>query len=192
MSFALFELARNPEIQRKIQLEVDKIFSSAGPDGITYDHFGEMKYLEACISETLRKYPIVPAHFRRAMTDYKVADSNLTIPKGTAIFIPVLGFHRDPEIYEKPMEFKPDRFINSSTGSGKSEGIFYTPFGDGPRNCIGMRMGKLTTKIGLAAILSKYKIELSDKEMAHSELKFHPNSFVLLPMKPFNLKLTRR
>lgn len=62
----------------------------------------------------------------------------------------------------------------------------------GPRNCIGMRLGKLTTKIGLAVILSKFHLELSDKEMTDKELEFHPGQFVLTPRKPFNLKITKR
>lgn len=192
MAFALFEFARRPDLQRKIQKELDKVFQTAGPEGITYDMLGELKYLEACIDETLRKYPIVPIHFRTAMRDYKVADSDLTIPKGATVFIPSLGFHRDPEIYENPMEFKPERFLNSSNGGGISEGIFYTPFGDGPRNCIGMRLGKLTTKIGLAVILSKFNIEHTDKELSTNEVEFHPNQFTLTPKKLFNIKITKR
>lgn len=192
MSFCLFELARKPEVQKKIQQELDRVFKSSGAEETTYEMLGDLKYLEACIDETLRKYPIVPFHLRKAVNDYKVADSDLTIPKGTSIFIPVLGFHRDPEIYEDPMDFKPERFLDSSHGNGISEGIFYTPFGDGPRNCIGMRMGKLTTKIGLAIILLKYNLELSDKEMINKELEFHPNQVVLTPKKLFNIKVNRR
>lgn len=154
LSFCLFELSRNKEIQQKIQEEIDRVFKKADKDGITYEMMSEMKYLEACIDETLRKYPIVPVHFRTATREYKLADSDLVVPKDTAVMIPVLGFHRDPEIYEEPMKFKPERFLDSPNGGGKVEGLFYTPFGDGPRNCIGMRMGKLTTKIGLAIIMS--------------------------------------
>lgn len=141
MSFCLFELARNPKIQIQIQEEVDRVFKS-GTEGITYEMLGDLKYLECCVDETLRKYPIVPVHFRIATKDYKIADSDLVIPQGTSVIIPVLGFHRDPEIYENPMEFKPERFLNSPHGNGKSEGLFYTPFGEGPRSCIGMRLGK--------------------------------------------------
>jgi cytochrome P450 family 6 len=192
LSFCLFELARNPEIQKKVQAEVDKVFKSHPIEEITYDMLSDLKYLENCVDETLRKYPIVPVHFRTATRDYKVADSNLTIPKDSAVMIPVLGFHRDPEIYENPMQFNPERFVNSSHGNGNSKGLFYTPFGDGPRNCIGMRLGKLTTKLGLALIMWKFSMELNDKDMVDKELEFHPNQFVLTPLKPFNIKITQR
>lgn len=136
MSFCIFELARNPKLQRKVQEEIDRVFGSAGTDAITYDMMSEMKYLECCVDETLRKYPIFPIHFRTATRDYKIANSDLVIPKDTAIFIPSFGFHRDPEIYDNPLEFRPDRFLNSPNGGGKVKGVFYTPFGDGPRNCV--------------------------------------------------------
>ena len=192
LSYCLFELARNIELQRKVQEDIDKVFKATGPDGFTYDLLGELKYVECCIDETLRKYPIVPVHMRTATKDYKVDDTDLVIPKGTAIFIPALGFQRDPNIYDNPMEFKPERFLNSSHGGGHGNGVFYTPFGDGPRNCIGMRMGKLTTKIGLSLILSKFNLELTDKEMIDKELDFHPNQFVLTPQKLFNIKISPR
>jgi cytochrome P450 family 6 len=188
----LFELARNQRVQKKVQEEIDRVFKSAGPEGITYDMMSELKYLESCIDETLRKYPIIPVHLRKATKDYNIADSDLTIPQGTPVFIPVLGYHRDPDIYENPLEFKPERFANSSNGGGNAEGIFYTPFGDGPRNCIGMRMGKLTTKIGLAIIMQKFNLEMVDKDMLTKELEFHPNQFVLTPKKLINLKITKR
>ena len=192
MSFCLFELARNPEVQKKVQEELDKVLGSAGPKDITYEMLGELKYLEACILETLRKYPIAPVLMRKASNDYKLAGTTLTIPKGTQIFVSVMGLHRDPDIYKNPMEFKPERFLNSPNGGGKSEGIFYAPFGEGPRSCIGNRLAKLTTKMGLTVVLSKFNTELVDKELLDSELEFHPNSFALFPKEQFNIKITSR
>lgn len=129
LSFCFFEIARNPEIQKKVQEEIDRVFEAAGAERITYEMLGDLKYLECCIDEALRKYPIVPFLFRKATHDYKLADSDLIVPKGTSIIIPVLGFQLDPQIYENPMQFKPERFLNSSNGNENSEGLFYTPFG---------------------------------------------------------------
>lgn len=116
----------------------------------------------------------------------------MTIPEGSSVFIPVFGIQRDPEIYEDPLKFKPERFLNSSNGGGKGKGLIYSPFGDGPRNCIGMRLGKVTTKIGIAVILSKFNIELEDKNMNHKELDIHPNQFVLTPVQPLRLRISSR
>ena len=192
MFYCLYELAKNPEIQRKVQDEIDRVNKTVGSEGITYESVHELKYLESCIDETLRKYPIVPVLMREATNDYKIANSDLMIPKGTSIFIPVLGHHRDPEIYESPMEFKPERFQNSSTGGGNSNGLFYLPFGDGPRNCIGMRMGKVTSKVGLAVVLLRFNFEFTDKSLANKEIKFHPNQFILTPLEVPNFRITLR
>lgn len=192
MSFCLFELARNPEIQSKVQSELDKAFKDVGQEGITYEMLDSLKYLENCINETLRIYPSLPFLFRECSKDYKISNSDLIIPKGTTVIIPILGHQRDPDIYENPMQFKPERFEGNANGSDKSGGLFYLPFGEGPRICIGMRMGKLTTKIGLALIMHKYKLELTDESMANMELKFHPSQGILQPIKNFNLKVTPR
>lgn len=100
---------------------------------ISYDNLNEMKYLECCIDEALRLYPIVPMLNRQCTKDHTFSGTKWTIEKDTTIFIPVQGIHRDPNIYDDPMEFHPERFLNSPNGNGKAKGIFYLPFGDGPR-----------------------------------------------------------
>lgn len=193
MFYCLFELAKNQDVQQKAQDEIDQAFKKLDKDGLTYDTMTELKYLESCIDETLRKYPIAPMLVRVCTKDYSVnGPGNLMIPKGTSIFVPLLGHQRDPEIFENPLEFKPERFLNSTTGEGKSKGLFYLPFGDGPRNCIGMRLAKLTTKMGLAVILSKFKFELVDKEMLDREIEFHPNQLILTPLKDHFFRVTAR
>lgn len=128
MNFCAIELCKNPKIQRKIQEELDEVVK----DGeLTYETLNKLKYLDCCIDETLRKYPILPALSRVCTKQYKFADSDLVIEKGTSVFIPVIGLHHDPDIYENPMEFKPERFMDSPTGSSRT-GIYYNAFGEGP------------------------------------------------------------
>ncbi len=133
-SFCIFEFCRNPETQRKAQEEIDRVLKAHGGK-LTYENIAEMKYLDACIDETLRKHPIASFLVRLASTDFRIPGTNAIIEKGTSIFIPVLGIQRDPNIFEDPLAFKPERFLNSSNGNGNSKGLFYMPFGDGPREC---------------------------------------------------------
>jgi cytochrome P450 family 6 len=125
MHYCLFEIARNIKIQRKVQEEIDSVMNMAGEDGISYETLHEMKYLECCIDETLRKYPFAPTLFRKCKEDYKISGTDAVIPKNTTIFISALAQHRDPSIYDDPMEFTPERFLNSTTGGGKAKGLFY-------------------------------------------------------------------
>lgn len=129
LAFCLFELARNPEIQKKAQLEIDRALKASGQNDFTYDILSELKYLQYCIDEALRIYPIVPLLFRVCTEEFKIPDTEMIIPKGTGIMIPVLGFHRDPDIFENPMEFRPERFVGNPTGSSV-KGCYYLPFGN--------------------------------------------------------------
>lgn len=192
MAFCLFELARNPEVLLKVQYEIDEAFKNSGSQEVTFDLLEKLSYVDCVINETLRMYPIGPILIRKCVKDYKVPDSDIVIAKGTSIFIPVLGFQRDPKIYENPLKFKPDRFLNSPNGGGTSPGSFYLPFGDGPRICIGMRLAKLAAKIGLTLMLRKFNFDLVDETMRHSEIKFNPAQGTLTPLVEFSLKISNR
>lgn len=192
MNFCMFELCKNPHIQKKVHEELDNLWKSGDVNDLTYEVLGSMKYLDWCIDETLRKYPIVPILNRESARDHTFAGTNLKVEKGTPITIPALGIQRDPEIYDNPMEFRPERFENSSTGNPNVKGVCYMPFGDGPRNCIGARMGKLQTKIGLASVLLKFRYELADQSMMHKELEFDPVQFIMTPKTNVMLRATAR
>lgn len=192
MSFCLFELARNRKILCKVQHEIDEVFKNSGSGEATYEILDKMTYLDCVIDETLRMYPIGPALLRKCLKDYKVSDSDVVIPKGTSVFIPVLGYHRDPDVYENPLEFRPERFLNSPNGDGMSIGSFYLPFGDGPRICIGKRLAKLSAKIGLVMMLRQFNFDLIDESMRHSEIKFNPAQGTLTPLVEFSLKISNR
>lgn len=97
-----------------------------------------MKYLQACMYETLRKYSPLPVLNRMCISDYKVSDSNFIIKKGTQVLIPIFGLHRDPEIFSDPLKFVPERFLKNQSGSDV-DGLYYLPFGEGQRICIGHR-----------------------------------------------------
>lgn len=130
LSFCLFELTKNPEIQERVIDEIDRVL--AEHDGkITYDSISEMKYLENCIDETLRKYPPLPFLNRTCMNDYKIPGTNGKIlEKGVEVFIPVLGLHRDPIYYEEPNKFDPDRFNEHSVAGKNIVNRPYLPFGN--------------------------------------------------------------
>lgn len=127
MSFCLYEFCRNPEKQRKVQDEIDKVFGNVKSlDDITYEMMKDLKYLQSCLDEALRLYPALPTLFRKCVKDFKIPGTDLTIEKGTSVHIPVMAIHRDPRNFENPLNFEPERF---TTSNGK--GLYI--FGDGPR-----------------------------------------------------------
>ncbi|KAG5684482.1 hypothetical protein PVAND_013714 [Polypedilum vanderplanki] len=192
MNFCLYELSKNPEIQQKVHDEIDRVCKSRDVDELTYEMLNDLKYLDNCVDETLRKYPIVPILNRQSTQEYTFTGTNMTIEKKTSVIIPVLGVQRDPDIYDEPLKFIPERFSNSTNGNAKIKGLCYLPFGDGPRNCIGARMGKLQSKLGLATMLTKFRYELIDKSMLHKEIEFDPKQFIITPKTKIVLKAIRR
>ncbi|XP_075165471.1 putative cytochrome P450 6a14 [Haematobia irritans] len=156
MSFCLYELARHPDIQERLREAIFKNLKE-NQNQMTYECLQNMQYLDQLISETLRCYPVLPFLIRTTKYDYRVPNSNYVLEKGTSIVIPVDAIHHDPEYYDDPYIFNPDRFEPSECE--KRQAAVYLPFGDGPRNCIGMRFGKMQTKIGLVALLKHFRFE---------------------------------
>ncbi|XP_034947084.1 probable cytochrome P450 6a14 [Chelonus insularis] len=160
MSNCLFELAMNPEIQKKIKLEITEELKKS--DGkFTYEMIQNMKYLDKVFKETLRKYPPVMFLSRKTIDPYTIPDTNITLPIGTAVWTPVYGIHHDPKYYPEPEVFDPERFTDEEVE--KRPAMSYLPFGDGPRNCIGLRFGQLQTKVGLVKILQNHTVNVCEE-----------------------------
>ncbi|KAL0270238.1 UNVERIFIED_CONTAM: hypothetical protein PYX00_007711 [Menopon gallinae] len=158
LTFCLYELARNPDIQKRLQDEIDSALIDCNND-ITYEKLHEMEYMDMVVQETLRMYPPVGNLQRKCENDYRIPEMNVTIEKGMGILISVLGIHMDPEIYPEPEKFDPERFAPEERA--KRHPCSFLPFGEGPRNCIGNRFGLMQMKTGLFYLLSKYNVEVT-------------------------------
>ncbi|XP_076241058.1 uncharacterized protein LOC143183426 [Calliopsis andreniformis] len=187
MSNALYELARNQEVQNKLREEIREYFAKNNGE-LKYDEIKEMKYLDKVFRETLRKYPAGPMLLRKATSDYTFEGTNITIPKGTMIWIPIFAIHRDSQVYPNPDVFDPERFSDEAIATRHP--MHYLPFGDGPRNCIGARFAVSQTKVGLITILRNHKVDVCDKTMIPYE--FHPGAFLLAPKRGIYLRITKR
>ncbi|XP_071448733.1 probable cytochrome P450 6a17 [Hetaerina americana] len=177
LSFALFELSRNLAVQNKLRDEVDRVLGESDGE-ITYEGLAKMHYMDCVIAETQRKYPPAPVLFRECTKEWTIPSAQETgsdasewkpetrdgghvVEVGTKVHIPVPGLHYDPEYFEDPDRFDPERFTEE--GRKKWPQFAYLPFGEGPRICIGMRFGSMQTKAGLAALLSKFEFRRSAK-----------------------------
>lgn len=74
---------------------------------------------------------------RKCLYDYKVPNSKHVIEKGTQIMIPTIGFNYDEKYWTNPEKYDPERFTAEEVA--KRPSMVFMPFGEGPRNCIGMR-----------------------------------------------------
>ncbi|KYM85663.1 putative cytochrome P450 6a20 [Atta colombica] len=133
-SYALYELAQHQDIQDKVRKEIDEILEKHGE--LTYDAVNEMTYLHKVVNETMRKYPPIPILNRICTKEITLPTTNIHVPEGTLITIPVLGLHRDPSLFPNPDKFDPERF--NADKIEERHAYTYLPFGEGPRNCIGV------------------------------------------------------
>ncbi|CAO1432976.1 unnamed protein product [Diamesa hyperborea] len=186
MTFALYELALNPDIQEKLRQEI-KATLKKYDDKLTYEAMLDIKYLQMVIDETLRKYPPMDMLGRIASNDYKVPNTDAIIPKDTLVFIPAFAIQRDPEIYPNPDKFDPERFNDEN--KQKLHPMAHIPFGEGPRNCVGLRFGLMQTKIGLIQLLSNYKFSPSNQTTI--PMVFIASAPLLAPVNDMWLKVEK-
>ncbi|PNF31791.1 putative cytochrome P450 6a14 [Cryptotermes secundus] len=187
MTFCLYEMSVNPDIQERLRTEIDMVLEKH--DGkLSYEAVQEMSYLDKVVSETLRKYPPLPTVNRESSKKYKIPETDIVLDTGTRVFIPVIGLHHDPKYYPEPDRFDPERF--SEEEKQKRHHYVYLPFGEGPRICIGMRFGLMQTKVGLVSLLSKYQFSVSKKTPV--PLMFDPRSFILAPAGGMWLQIKKR
>ncbi|GAB0094368.1 hypothetical protein DMENIID0001_096580 [Sergentomyia squamirostris] len=187
MSFCLYLVAKNPQAQQTLQSEIDQVLQKFNGQ-MSYEATTEMKYLDGCLNESLRMYSPFSFLNRECNRDYVIPGTYTTIKKGTTIMIPLAGLQYDPQYYKEPMSFRPERFLN---GEVESNSPYFLPFGDGPRFCIGMRMAWQQAKIGIAIILEKFNIDLSEK-LQRSGVTFAPGSFIPTPKEGLYLRVSHR
>ncbi|XP_011706973.1 PREDICTED: cytochrome P450 6l1-like, partial [Wasmannia auropunctata] len=128
-TYALYELSQRQDVQDKAREEIDEMLSKHG--GLTYDALSEMTYLQNIINETMRKYPPLSILNRVCTKEINLPTTNICVPKGTLVTIPLLGLQRDPSIYPDPDKFDPERF--NADKIKEKHPYSFIPIGHGPR-----------------------------------------------------------
>ncbi|KAL0270239.1 UNVERIFIED_CONTAM: hypothetical protein PYX00_007712 [Menopon gallinae] len=187
LTYCLYELARNPDIQKRLQDEIDSVMIDCSGQ-VTYEGLHSMEYLDMVVQETLRKYPPVTILQRKCTQDYHIPELNTTVEKGITVMFPVWGIHRDPDLYPNPDRFDPERF--TAEERARRDTCAYLPFGEGPRNCIGTRFGLMQVKIALFYMLSAYEVDVASTTPI--PIKYEVKTFILTPAGGMNLVFRKR
>ncbi|XP_017098788.2 probable cytochrome P450 6t1 [Drosophila bipectinata] len=181
ITFALYELAKQPSIQARLREELREVLHSGQDRQLSCDIINGMTYLRQVVDEVLRMYP--PTAFLdrccNAPEGYDLSEWKCGTPfklrSGTPVYISVLGLHHDPQFWPSPEIFDPERFAPGQRQ--QHHPMTYLPFGAGPRGCIGTLLGQLEIKVGLLHILKNFTVELCDRTLP--EMQFDPKAFVL-------------
>ena len=152
MIFLAYNLATHQHAQEKVYSELRSAIEKDGK--ITYETVKKMKYLDMCIKESLRLYPVIPRNKRYCSKNITI--NGIFIPKDTLINVPVYALSHDEDYWLKPFEFVPERMADMS----KIDPIIFQPFGAGPRNCVGMRFALLEIKVAFCKMLKEFRFDV--------------------------------
>ena len=156
LTWAARLLAFYPAVQERVQAEIDDNLHSDN-DNITFDMINSnMPLLDRVLAETLRMYPLMQLT-RASNRDWRIPGTDTVLPANSMVYMYPHSMQRDPDLYPNPDTFDPDRFLESPNPYA------YLPFGQGPRNCIGMRFAQLQAKVALVAVLRKYSLVTGPK-----------------------------
>lgn len=188
MSVCSYFLARNPFVQEKLRKEVDEaIEDNNGDKSLDYNVVQALPYLDKVIHECLRLYPLTFME-RVCVKDYKIPGTDFTVPKGMLVQIPHMAIMRDAKYYPNPSNFDPENF--SAENKAARSPYSFLSFGQGPRNCIGMRFALLQMKVSIIRIVADFKIVPCGQTV--DNLVHDPASTSFMPKGRIWLKLENR
>ncbi|RYO83950.1 hypothetical protein DL766_000991 [Monosporascus sp. MC13-8B] len=158
LSYATYQLLKHPEEYKKVQQEVDNVIGK-GP--ITVQHMQKLPYVTAVLRETLRlNSPI--AMFSVNPIDDTVLAGKYLVHKGDIIINLISNSHLDPEVFDEPYEFRPERMLDGNFE--KLPKNAWKPFGNGIRACIGRPFAWQEAILAMAMIFQNFDLVLDDPD----------------------------
>jgi cytochrome P450 len=168
LSFALWLMAKHPEVQARMHEEALGVL---GNRAATADDYARLSYTTQVFSETMRLYPPVWVIARSCVQPYEIA--GYAIPKGAILVASQFVVHRDPRFYPDPLRFDPERFAVDKKDGGRSRPRFaYFPFAAGSRQCIGEGLAWMEGVLALATIVRDWR--LTAPHDAEEEIAINP------------------
>ncbi|XP_017064681.2 uncharacterized protein LOC108103641 [Drosophila eugracilis] len=163
ISFCLYEISRHPEVQERLVQEIREVLGEDPKTQVTLRDLGELKYMENVIKESLRLHPPVPMIGRWFAEDVEIRGKR--IPAGTNFTVGIFVLLRDPEYFESPDMFRPERF---EANVPQIHPYAYIPFSAGPRNCIGQKFALLEMKSTISKLLRYFQLLPLGPDPQHS------------------------
>ncbi|MGH8794769.1 MAG: cytochrome P450 [Stackebrandtia sp.] len=149
MSWLFYELGRRPQMQRRLQAEVDAVLDGRP---VAFDDVAELEYTRRLVDETLRLHAVSWLQMRRTLKPVELGDVRL--PAGAEILFSAAALHRDPHLYPDPLRFDPDRWASPPPRET------FIPFSAGPRKCIADHFARLQMTIVTATVAADWRTRL--------------------------------
>ncbi|KAI9145284.1 cytochrome P450 [Paraphysoderma sedebokerense] len=171
LGWFFYLITTHKQYQQKIMDEIDLL-----PD-LSRENLDKLAFTQQCIQETLRLYP--PAiNISRQTEEGITLPCGLKVPANTHIEVAPLLMHRNPEYWQDPLEFRPERFAPGGEASQPKAKDAFVPFSLGPRSCIGKVFFYHEARMIIAHALKQFSFDLVE----------HPDNGVMISneglMKP--------
>ncbi|KAG9481777.1 hypothetical protein GDO78_010806 [Eleutherodactylus coqui] len=152
LSFTVMELTRQPEITRRLRVELDEVIGFKRD--ISFDDIANLTYMTQVLKESLRIYPPAPGTSRYIKDDDVI--EGIRIPGGVSVNLNTYIMGRMDKFFPDPFKFDPERFHPSAP----KPYYCYFPFALGPRSCLGQVFSQLEAKVVLGKLLQRFEFEL--------------------------------
>ncbi|MFN8442347.1 MAG: cytochrome P450 [Caldilineaceae bacterium] len=153
LTWTLYLLSKNPEVEEKLHAEVDGVLNGRRPG---MEDLPKLPYTKMVIEEAMRLYPAAHANARQAINEDQLG--NYTVPAGAGVVIMNYVIHRHPQFWPDPEKFDPERFAPAN--AAKQHPYAYVPFGGGPHKCIGFQFALYEAQLLLSMIAQRYSLKL--------------------------------
>ncbi|CAI9729741.1 cytochrome P450 2B4-like [Octopus vulgaris] len=158
LTWAFLYMAKYPDMQNRCREEIKQITNMSRP--VTMEDKRSMTYVAATLLEVHRIAPIAPISAPH-VAEVDTTLGGYDVPKNTVVSFILKDALHDPNHWDNPEEFRPERWINENNEIKKKEA--FVPFSLGPRVCAGMSLTNFETFIAFTNILQKYKMEKPDE-----------------------------
>ncbi|KAK7400999.1 hypothetical protein VNO78_12308 [Psophocarpus tetragonolobus] len=159
IEWSLAEMLNNPNIMKKAHEEMDKVI---GKDrGFKESDIPNLPYFQAICKETYRKHPSTPLNLPR-ISSKPCQVNGCYIPENTRLSVNIWAIGRDPNVWDNPLEFRPERFLSGKNAKIDPRGNDFEliPFGAGRRICAGARMGIVMVHYILGTLVHSFDWKL--------------------------------
>ena len=171
LTYTLYCLAGQPEIQDRVRTEV-----AALDGGVTPSAVRNCPTLTAAVDEALRLYPPVHTFFREPTEP--VTLGGYRIPAGVVLNLSPWTVHHDEQWWDEPERYRPERWLRDTADGvvrgddtagpavGQRPEYAYFPFGGGPRHCIGMRFARQELRLATATLLRRFELDRVTEDLS--------------------------
>jgi cytochrome P450 len=171
MTHCLYYVLRHPRVLEKLRSEIDAVLGDQ-TTAASYDQVKDLKYLRACIDESMRLRPPTSLGLPRETPPQGATIAGYEIAGNVTVSVPTYTFHRNAKLFKDPDTFYPERWLDDQEGPLLRK--YVMPFSQGPRACIGRNLAYLEQQILIATLVHRY------------EYQFQRPDFVLPTIERFN------